>query len=174
MSINKIILLALFFIGFNVVNTSAQSDALVKLLDGIEEKDGVTSILVTKKMFELFTKTTDLEVQGESLNKVISSLDKLMIYDIQLSAAENNTIAKNVTNLLKQDGYEILMKINDESSKVEIYIQEQNNIVKHLFMVSKESDAVQLISLLGNIDLAQISKLAGTLNIKELELINKK
>jgi hypothetical protein len=156
------------------VNTSAQSDALVKLLDGIEEKDGVTSILVTKKMFELFTKTTDLEVQGESLNKVISSLDKLMIYDIQLSAAENNTIAKNVTNLLKQDGYEILMKINDESSKVEIYIQEQNNIVKHLFMVSKESDAVQLISLLGNIDLAQISKLAGTLNIKELELINKK
>ncbi len=76
--------------------------------------------------------------------------------------------------MLNQDGYEVLMKVNDASSKVEIFIQEQNKIVKHLFMVSKEQDALQLISLIGNIDLEKISKLAGTLNIKELELINKK
>jgi 6-pyruvoyl-tetrahydropterin synthase len=170
----KYLLFAMLFIGIPIGQIAAQSAGLIKILDGIEEKDGVTSILITKKMFELFTKTTDLDVKGESLNEVIGSLDKLMIYDVNLSTAENNTIAKNITNMLKQDGYEVLMKVNEPNSKVEIYIQEQNNKVKHLFLISKEQDAVQLISLLGNIDLAKISKLAGTLNIKELELIDKK
>ncbi len=83
----KYILLLLFFVSLHLGQVVAQSPGLNKILDGIEEKDGVTSILITKKMFELFTKTTDLDVKGESLNEVIGNLDKLMIYDVHLSTS---------------------------------------------------------------------------------------
>lgn len=173
MKTTKYLLIAFVFTCLSIGQIYAQSNGLLQILDDLEEKDGVSTVLISKKMFELFAKTTDLEVEGESLNEVISTLDKLMIYEVDLPSAETNSIAKSITGLLQKDGYEVLIKIKEDGDDVEIYISEVNNIVKHLFLLSKDKSSLQIISLLGNIDLAKISKLSGTLNIDALELIDK-
>lgn len=170
----KILLVAILFVVGNIQPIQAQSNDLVDILDKLEERAGVTSILITKKMFDLFTKTTDIELEGESINEVISKLEKLMIYEIELPSNEQKAISDKISNILKKESYEILMKINEDDSEVEIYILEENDIVKHLFLIAQDKSSMQVISLLGNIDLEQISKLSGTLNIEELEHINKK
>ncbi len=174
MKTSRTILLAFVFTCLSIGQIFAQSNGLITVLDNLEETKGVSTILISKKMFELFTKTTNIEVEGESLNELLSSLDKLMIYEVDLPTTETNQITKNITSLLKSDGYEILLKIKEDGDDVEIYIQEKNDVVKHLFLIAKEGTTLQIISLLGNIDLAQISKLSGTLNIEELELIKDK
>lgn len=168
-------ILLLLFVFASSFHANAQSDNLLRLLDKVEDSDGVTSILVTKKMFELFTKTTDIEVEGESLNDVISGLQELKIFEINQSKASKLPALNfnDLSSTLKKDGYEVLLKIKDGGDNVEIYILEKSGLVKHLFLVAEDNDSMQLISLLGDIDLEKISKLSGTLNIEQLKHLDK-
>ncbi|MCB0503296.1 MAG: DUF4252 domain-containing protein, partial [Bacteroidetes bacterium] len=77
--LNKYILLAMVMVG-STLQLNAQSEQLLSLLNKIEDGDGVTSVLVTKKMFELFSKTANVEVEGESLNDVIGGLQELKVF----------------------------------------------------------------------------------------------
>ena len=169
------ILLAIILVG-STMSVNAQSEKLLNLLNKIEDGEGVTSVLVTKKMFELFSKTTNVEVEGESLNSVISGLKELKVFDIdKKEAAKIPSLNFNsMSDILKKEGYEVLLKIKDKGDDVEIYILENNDIVKHLFLISQDDKNMQLISLLGNIDLEKISKLSGTLNVEELKHLDKK
>ena len=169
----KYITTLLLLLGLGFSQAQGQSSALLDIMSDLEDREGVTSVLVTQKMFELFTKTTDIDVEGESLNEVVSSLEKLEIYEVDLPGNEMTAIQKKISSTLNKDGYEILMKINDDDDDVEIYILEEKDIVKHLFMVANDNSSLQVISLLGNIDLEKISKLSGTLNVEEFELLKK-
>ncbi len=172
----KTYVLTLAIIIASSFSINAQSNSLLNLLDKIEDSEGVTSVLVTKKMFELFSKTTDVKVEGESLNDVISGLQELKIFEISQSKAAKLPALNfsNLTSTLKKDGYEVLLKIKDKGDNVEIYILEKSGMVKHLFLVAEDDEDMQLISLLGDIDLEKISKLSGTLNIEELKHLDKK
>lgn len=154
----------------------AQNQSVMDLLDKVEEIDGVTTVVVTKKMFELFTKTTDINIEGESVNEVLQGLEELKIFEVEKSSVAKVTSLtfSSIVKELKNDGYENLLKIKSEDDNVEIYILEQGDVVKHLFLIAQDDDNMQLISLLGDINLEQISKLSGTLNIDELDLLNKK
>lgn len=169
----KYILSTLVFCLLFLGQTQAQSSKLVSILDELEEQDGVTSIVVTRKMFELFTKSTDIDIEGESISDIIGNLKKLSIIEMDVSEGESKTLVNKITTVLDKDGYEILMKINKEGENMEIYIHEQDKIVKHLMLLGKDDGYIQIISLIGDIDLEKISKLSKTLNIEELELLNK-
>ena len=68
-----------------------------------------------------------------------------------------------------------LMKVVEDGEFVEISVQESGGKIRHLVMYIEESGReIQLISITGIIDLDQISKLSGTLNIEGLELIEGK
>ncbi|MCB0503010.1 MAG: DUF4252 domain-containing protein [Bacteroidetes bacterium] len=173
--LNKYLLLAMVMVG-STLQLNAQSEQLLSLLNKIEDGDGVTSVLVTKKMFELFSKTANVEVEGESLNDVIGGLQELKVFEIDKNKASKipSLNFNAMSDILKKGGYEVLLKIKDDGENVEIYILEDNGMVKHLFLIAQDESDLQLISLLGNIDLEKISKLSGTLNVEELKHLDKK
>jgi len=165
--------LAVLILAFSMQLAQAQSDDFVRLMDGLEGEDGVTSVLVTKKMFQLFTRTTDLEVEGQSLNEVIGNLDELKVIEIGNYEKAAKDLKTEVRAILKRDKFEPLMKVVEKDEFVEISILEKDDIVRHLIMYIEDNDedAITLISITGNIDLDKISKLSGTLNIEGLELL---
>ena len=148
----------------------AQSDDLSRLMDKLDGAEGVTTVLVTKKMFELFTKTTDLDVEGQSLNDIIGGLDELLLIEIGDWESAAKGLKENVHSIIKRDKFETLMKVVEDDEKVEIFVLEQDNVIRHLFMFIEDAEnSYQLISIKGVIDLEKISKLSGTLNIEGLQ-----
>lgn len=140
--------------------------------DKFEDKDGVTTVIVNKKMFEMMSKvkvdTKDKEVQ-QYMN-LLKKLDNLKVF------TTNNTkvageMKSTVTNYLKSNPLEELMRVNDEGKKVNIYVKSgaSENIVKELLMFidapnSKENQTV-VLSLTGNFNLDEISALTEKMNL---------
>lgn len=153
----------------------SQSGDFLKLMNDLEGGDGVTSVLVTKKMFGLFARTLASSEDGESLNEILGNLDELKVIELTGGNKPKRDLRSEVSAILKRDSFEPLMKVVEDGEFVEISVQESGGKIRHLVMYIEESGReIQLISITGIIDLDQISKLSGTLNIEGLELIEGK
>lgn len=166
MKINKIIIvLALAIVPFV---TNAQSQ-----FDKFEDMEGVSSVIVSQKAFDLM-KTIGAESDDEYL-ELINNLKSLKVFATE-SASVATKMASEVSSYLKTAKLEELMRANDDGNNVKIYIKEGSsaNYVKELFMFVKSNDEqTVIVSLTGNIDLKQISKLTDKMNIPGGEHLNK-
>lgn len=155
------------------------------LFDKYEDLDGVTSVVVNQKMFDMFAKieinTDDPEAQ-EFVNMVksLKSLKVLSTGDEKVSAS----MTADVKKYLGTSQLEELMRIKDGDQTVKFYIKEgkDENHVKELLMIAnglkeitKDQDITingekreietVILSLTGDIDLRQISKLTSKMDI---------
>jgi len=167
-----------------VVMTSVMSYGQ-SIFDQFEDMEGVTSIVVNSKMFnmlaEIDIKTDDPESQAMvDMMKKITGLKVLTTGDEAISSKMN----AQVTSYLKSSNLEELMRMKDGDQTVKIYVKEgkDDNHVKELLMFVnglKEITAGQdiningkkreietvILSLTGDIDLRQISKLTDKMNV---------
>ncbi len=167
-----------------VVMTSVMSYGQ-SIFDQFEDMEGVTSIVVNSKMFnmlaEIDIKTDDPESQAMvEMMKKITGLKVLTTGDEAISSKMNAQVA----SYLKSSNLEELMRMKDGDQTVKIYVKEgkDDNHVKELLMFVnglKEVTAGQdiningkkreietvILSLTGDIDLRQISKLTDKMNV---------
>jgi hypothetical protein len=160
--------------------TSGQS-----IFDKFEDMDGVTSVIVNQKMFKMLMdlqiETGDPEAQ-EMLNMVgkITGLRVLTTGDEKIS----NDMTSSVNSYLKSSNLQELMRIKDGEQTVKFYVKEgkDDNHVKELLMLvsglkeltkgqdvtingKKREIETVLLSLTGDIDLRQVSKLTNKMNV---------
>jgi len=171
MKINKLIIAVAIVMSPFV--TFAQSQ-----FDKFEDIDGVTSVIVNQKAFELMGKIgVDSDEEYLDLIKNISTL--------KVFATEKPDVAKQMeaeaNSFLKKANLEELMRVKDGDSNVKIYIKEGKNsdYVQELFMFVKDEgertgdNQTVIISLTGNIDLKQISKLTEKMDLPGGEHLDK-
>lgn len=155
------------------------------LFDKYEDLDEVTSFVATQKMFSMLAQidinTDDPEADAYiDMVKSLNSLKVLTTGDAKISA----DIKADVEKYLKSSKLEELMRIKDGDQTVKIYVRDgkDENHVKELLMfvnglkeVTKDSNIeingkkreieTVLLSLTGDIDLRQISKLTSQMNV---------
>ncbi|HEX9825328.1 MAG TPA: DUF4252 domain-containing protein [Flavobacteriaceae bacterium] len=155
------------------------------VFDKFEDMDGVTSVIVNQKMFKMLMdlqiQTDDPEAQ-ELVDMVgkITGLKVLTTGDEKISADMNATF----NSYLKSANLQELMRIKDGEQTVKFYVKEgkDDNHVKELLMfvtglkeITKGQDITingkkreietVLLSLTGDIDLRQVSKLTNKMNV---------
>ena len=155
------------------------------VFDKFEDMDGVTSVIVNQKMFKMLMdlkiQTDDPEAQ-EMIDMVgkITGLKVLTTGDDKISAEMNSTFS----SYLKSSNLQELMRIKDGDQTVKFYVKEgkDDNHVKELLMFvnglkemtkgqdiningQKREIETVLLSLTGDIDLRQISKLTNKMNV---------
>jgi len=155
------------------------------VFDKFEDMDGVTSVIVNQKMFKMLMdlqiQTDDPEAQ-EMIDLVgkITGLKVLTTGDDKISADMNSTFS----SYLKSSNLQELMRIKDGEQTVKFYVKEgkDDNHVKELLMfvnglkeITKGQDIningekreieTVILSLTGDIDLRQISKLTNKMNV---------
>lgn len=154
------------FIIFFSVSVSAQS-----VFDRFESQDAVTSVVVTKKMFELMgnIKMDGNDKSTQQYLNLVKKLDNLKVF----TTSNNKAIAdmrNTVESYLKANPLEELMRINDSGKNVKIYVKQGSsaNQVRELLMFmdnsSRNEDTV-LMSLTGNFSLDEISVLTDQMKI---------
>lgn len=163
------------------------------VFDQFEDLENVSSVVVNQKMFKMLA---DLQINLEDpesqevmeLVKNITSLKVLTTGDEKVSNDMNAAVSK----YLKSDNLEELMRMKDGDKTVNFYVREgkDDNHVKELLMfvnglkeVTKDANITingekreietVLLSLTGDIDLRQISKLTSKMNIPGGEQLEK-
>jgi len=138
--------------------------------DKFDGQDGVTSIIVNKKMFDLMSKvkvdTSDKETQ-QYLN-LIKKLDNLKVFTTKSTRVENEMKA-SADKYIKSAGLEELMRVNDSGKNIKILVKSgaKDSQIRELlmFIEGAKNDDTVLMSLTGDFDLSEISILTDKMRI---------
>ena len=171
MKINRIVIMLSFMVIPFLIQAQSQ-------FDKFEDIDGVSSVIVNKKAFSMMSKI-GAESDKEYLD-LIKNISTLKVFATEKADVANQMEAE-VNKYLKTANLEELMRVKDGKSNVKIYVREGNNadFVKELFMFVKDggehsgSNQTVIISLTGNIDLKQISKLTEKMDLPGGEHLKK-
>lgn len=139
--------------------------------DKYDGQDGVTSIVVNKKMFQMMSsvKVDANDKETQQYLSLMRKLDNLKVFtttSTKLSADMKSTADKYV----KTAGLEELMRVNDSGKNVRILVKSglTDSQVKELLMfiedASKQNETV-LMSLTGNFELSEIAILTDKMKI---------
>ena len=105
--------------------------------DKFEGKDGVSSVNVSKKMFEMMSKVK-VDAKDKDMQQYLNLLKKLD--NLKVLTTTSSKIAKelesSVNSYLKSNPLEELMRANSDGKNVKIYVKSVGNssIVKELLM----------------------------------------
>jgi hypothetical protein len=138
--------------------------------DKFDGQEGVTSIIVNKKMFDLMSKVkmdaSDKETQ--QYLSLIKKLDDLKVFTTK-SARIEGEMKVIADKYIKTAGLEELMRVNEDGRSIKILVKSgaSDSQIRELFMFiegAKNDDTV-LMSLKGNFDLNEISVLTNKMKI---------
>ena len=140
--------------------------------DKFEDKEGVASVIVNKKMFEMMSKVKvdakDKETQ-QYMN-LLKKLDNLKVFTTSNTKISSDMKA-TVNSYLKSNPLEELMRVNGDGKNVKIYVKSgaNENIVRELLMFIEGSNVKDantiVLSLTGNFNLDEIAVLTEKMNL---------
>jgi hypothetical protein len=152
----------------------AQSDAVTKLFNKYAGDDSFTTqVTISSKMFSLFT---DLEVEKPEDKEVLEAISKLK--GLRIIGKENTSDARNLykeaSGVVLQNKFEELMSVRDKDKDMKFYILEKSpGKISELVMVSGSPKDFMVMTLFGEIDLKQISRIGQKMNVSGLENLEK-
>lgn len=155
------------------------------MFDSYEDENDVTSVVVTKNMFKLLSKieieSDDAEVRAYM--EMVNNLDNIKVFITEnksIGARMKADVQKYVSS---SKGLEELMRVKDDGKTVKFYSKQgkdENHVSELLMFMDGKMDGKEgtvVMSITGNIDLKQISKLTKELNVPgsdELKNVKKK
>ena len=142
------------------------------LFDKFEDKDGVSSVIVNKKMFDLMSKVkVDVkDKEAQQYMDLLKKLDNLKVFTTS-NAKLGADMKATVNSYLKSNPLEELMRVNGDGKNVKIYVKSgaTSDIVKELLMFVEGSNIKDantvVLSLTGNFSLDEISVLTEKMNL---------
>ena len=140
--------------------------------DKFEDKDGVASVIVNKKMFEMMSKVKvdAKDKQMQQYMNLLKKLDNLKVFTTS-NAKLGADMKATVMTYLKSNPLEELMRVNSDGKNVKIYVKSgaNENIVKELLLFieganMKDANTI-VLSLTGNFNLDEISMLTEKMSL---------
>jgi Domain of unknown function (DUF4252) len=166
MNMKKLMLVGMMVV-FSLA-TQAQGDALTKFFDKYKDDDSFTQVTVSSKMFSLFT---NMDVKNQDDQDVLNAISKLK--GLRVLAKENGRdsreLYKEALALVPMKEYEELMSVRDKDKDMKFFIKETKpGTISELVMVAGGNEEFMMLTLFGEIDLKEISKIGSKMNIDGL------
>ena len=151
---------------------SAYSQSTIDKYFGYLDADtGITKVTINSKMFELFSYMDAESEEEKEFKEAISNLESMKII-----VKEEATDAEALFNeAIKKPGkeFELLMEVDQDSEHFYFLINEKNGVIAELLMIGNSDGEFIILSLTGEIDLAQISRLSRSMNIDQMQHLQK-
>lgn len=167
---NKIWIIAVVVIIATEAN--AQSDAITKFFNKYSTDESFTQVTVSSKMFSLFT---NMEADTPEDKEVLDAISKLK--GLRILAKENDSnsrvLYKEAFALIPAKEYEELMSVRDKDKDMKFYIKESGGKISELLMLAGGDMEFMVLSLYGEIDLKQVSRIGRKMNVDGLENLEK-
>ncbi|PTX43288.1 uncharacterized protein DUF4252 [Christiangramia gaetbulicola] len=145
-----------------------------------EDMKEVDAMVMTSKMFKMLAKVdlSDNDPEAREYMKLIENLDRIQIFKSSDSKVRS-LMASDVKSYLQKGSLEELMRVNDNGQNIKFYSLpgKNDNYVKELFMYLEGNEdnkpMTVILSITGEIDLSQLSKLTSDLKVPGAEELKK-
>lgn len=146
---------------------SQGQDVISRFFTKYQNDESFTNVNISSKMFGLFTQ---MDVENPDDQAVLDAISKLK--GLKILAKEN---ARNSRELYKEalglipKNFEELMSVRDKDKDMKFMIEEKDGKISEMLMVVGGNEEFMIMSIFGEIDLKQISRIGSKMNIKGLE-----
>jgi hypothetical protein len=147
---------------------SANTIFAQSVFDKFEDQEGITAVVVNKKMFSLLSKMEVKDKESQQYVNLIKKLDNLRVFVTQ-SDKKSDEMRSISDKYVKSASLEELMKISEKGKSVKIYVKSgaSDSQIKELMMFVEGSgkEETVLMSLVGDFDLNELSILTDKMNL---------
>lgn len=146
-------------------------DVISKFFNKYQDDESFTNVNISSKMFGLFTQIDAETPEDKEVLEAISKLKGLKILAKE-NARNSHELYKEALGLIPKN-FEELMSVRDKDKDMKFMIDENNGKISEMLMVVGGDNEFMIMSLFGEIDLKQISRIGSKMNIKGLENLQK-
>ncbi|HNP94686.1 MAG TPA: DUF4252 domain-containing protein [Cyclobacteriaceae bacterium] len=166
-----IIVAAMMLIGLGAY---AQGEAVSKFFSKYQNDETFSQVTVSSKMFGLFT---NMELEDKEDQEVLDAISKLKGLKILAKDEARNAreLYTEANTMLPKSQYEELMYVRDKDKDMRFFISEKSGKIDELVMIAGGSNEFMMLTIFGEIDLKQISKIGSKMEVdglKNLEHLN--
>jgi hypothetical protein len=165
-------LVAVVAIMMMVITGALAQDAISKFFSKYQNDESFSQVTVSSKMFGLFTKMEADTPEDKEVLDAISKLKGLKILAKQ-DARNARELYKEAFALIPVKEYEELMSVRDKDKDMKFMIKETGGKISELLMVMGGNTEFMVLSLFGEIDLKQVSRIGKKMDVKGLENLEK-
>ena len=147
-----------FLIGIVVASCSLHANAQVKAFEKYADAKNVTYVYISKYMLSMAGKNATPSVPGVDIKTLAGKLTGIQIINTENKAAQAK-LKNDVKGIISRDKYELLMQMNEDDSRVNIYhhIAKQQSAV---VMQVEDKEELTLMVFSGKFTLEDVMKMA--------------
>jgi hypothetical protein len=155
-----------------IVQVAKSQDAISQFFSKYQNDESFSHVTVSSKMFSLFT---NMEADTPEDKEVLNAISKLKGLRILTKSDSLNSrkLYKEAFSLIPVKDYEELMSFRDKDKDIKFMIKESSGKISELLMVMGGSKEFMVLSLFGEIDLKQVSRIGKKMDVKGLENLEK-
>ena len=145
-------------IGIVVASCSLNANAQVKAFEKYADVKNVTYVYISKYMLSMAGKYATPSVPGVDIKTLAGKLTGIQIVNAENKAAQAK-LKNDVKGIISRDKYELLMQMNEDDSRVNIYhhITKQQSAV---VMQVEDKEELTLMVFSGKFTLDDVMKMA--------------
>ncbi|WP_372917105.1 DUF4252 domain-containing protein [Salegentibacter sp.] len=163
----------LFILGLLPIFTNAQA------FEKYENMKEVDAMIMTSKMFKMLAKVdfSEGDEEAQQYMRLIENLDEIRMFTSSNSKVRSE-MSRDVDSYLNNGSLEQLMRVNEDGKNIKFYSKpgKNENVVSELFMFmegQEDGEPISVIlSITGDIDLSQLSRLTQDLKVPGAEELN--
>lgn len=151
---------------------SAQNDAIAKFFTKYQSDETFSQVTISGKMFSMMA---NLSGETEEEKAMIASISKIKGLKILSKSEARNSreLYKEAISMIPTNSFEELMSIRDKDKDMKFFTKEAGGKISELVMVMGGNEEFMVLTLFGEIDLKDISKIGKSVNIDGLENLEK-
>ncbi|MGE0771131.1 MAG: DUF4252 domain-containing protein [Cyclobacteriaceae bacterium] len=168
----KKIVIMIWIVAAAATAAMAQGDAISKFFNKYQGDESFSQVTVSSKMFGLFT---NMEMEDPEDQEVLNAISKLKGLKILAKEEARNAreLYQEAMSLIPAKEYEELMSVRDKDKDMKFFIKEAGGKISELVMVAGGNEEFMVLSLFGEIDLKQVSKIGRKMSVDGLENLEK-
>lgn len=176
----KMILCVVLLVVLSISHKAEAQSPIDKVFDKYSGQDGFTTVNITKELMQMMLQMSQGETKDTNAIEIRKMMEQLNGLKILTFGFDSTKIVKAVSvynefaALFPPAIYKELMSVNEGRQSIRFLTkQDADGKINEMVMLMKDRDEVAVLSLLGHIDLATVSKLSKGMNLKGMEGFSK-
>ena len=141
-----------------------------KYMDKYESDETFTKVSVSSKMFSLFSEMEGTEEDEQLFYDITSKLKGMKVVASE-KVSNPKALYDGAVSDVNKAGFEELMTVKDAEENVKISIKEDGGTIEELILVVGGKEKFAIVSIFGEINLKEISKLASLMRVSQLKYL---
>ncbi len=150
----------------------AQNDAIAKFFSKYQGDESFSQVTISGKMFSMMANITGDTKEEKDMISAISKIKGLKILS-KGEARNSRELYKEAISMIPSNSFEELMAIRDKDKDMKFFTKEAGGKISELVMVMGGNDEFMVLTIFGEIDLKEISKIGKSVNIDGLDNLDK-